>query len=287
VVDKRKESGAFEALQSIEGEPVVEGRTSEPDPGGELAGSSAAAWSARDLLLFVVSAALALVTANLLALTAYAWLQPVMGWKAPSEGLRENPFFLLTLQTLFYILVLGYVYLLIVVNYRQRFWAALRWRNPSANTCARFFLGGIMLAVAVQFTPAVLPDREDFPLQQLFSSPEAAYALAAFAILIAPLLEEIIFRGVLFLFFERLIGLRFAIAGTAILFAAVHVHEYWGAWNHVLLIFMVGLAFSLARGLTGSLAPSVILHTAYNACLMVALFVETTQFQSLGALALR
>jgi hypothetical protein len=140
----------------------------------------------------------------------------------------------------------------------------------------------VLLSLLVQLAPPVLPDREDFPLLRLFSSPEAAYALTAFAVLIAPFMEELIFRGVLFRFFENLVGVRFAVAGTAILFAGLHVPEYWGAWNHVLLILLVGVAFSLARGLTGSLAPSVVLHVAYNAGLMVAFFFETNQFRALG-----
>jgi membrane protease YdiL (CAAX protease family) len=44
--------------------------------------------------------------------------------------------------------------------------------------------------------------------------------------------------------------------------------------------------FSLARGLTGSLAPSVILHLAYNTGLMVAFFFETHQFRAFAAATL-
>jgi membrane protease YdiL (CAAX protease family) len=71
---------------------------------------------------------------------------------------------------------------------------------------------------------------------------------------------------------------------TAILFGGLHVPEYWGAWNHMLLIFFVGLVFSLARGMSGSLAPSVFLHVGYNASMMIALFISTQHFQNLNAL---
>lgn len=253
--------------------------STEPTP-HKLKHPGAAPWSLRDLIFFVVSAVLALATANLAVLTLYVALQPLAGWSLRPETLRENPFFLLTLQTVFHGLVLAYVYLLIVVNYRQRFWAGLKWRTPAKREAAFFFVGGTFLAVAIQFAPTLLPDREDFPLQRLFSSPEAGYAIAAFAILIAPFMEELIFRGVLFSFFEHLVGVRFAVVGTTILFAALHVPEYWGAWNHVFLVLLAGVVFSLARGLTGSLAPSVILHLAYNATLITVLFFETRQFRA-------
>jgi membrane protease YdiL (CAAX protease family) len=247
-----------------------------------LAAAAPKAWGWRDLFLFVAAAALSLVIAEMVVQSGYAALQPLAGWRARPQTLHENAFFLLVLQLAFHSLVLGYIYLLVVVNYRQPFWATLRLCKPTTRTALLSSLSGILLSLFVQLAPRVLPGREDFPMVRLFSSSQAAYALAAFAIFIAPFMEELIFRGVLFRFFENLVGVRFAVAGTAIFFAGLHVPEYWGAWNHVLLILLVGVAFSLARGLTGSLAPSVILHLAYNAGQMVALFVETNQFRALG-----
>jgi membrane protease YdiL (CAAX protease family) len=241
------------------------------------------AWSPRDLVLFLfVSALLLVIVSPLLTYTAYAVLRPLASWRTPVGALANNPYFLLVVQSTFYVLLLGYVYFLVAVNYRQPFWTALAWRKPTTRQVVLFFLGGILLCLAVQLAPPLLPDVEDFPLLRLFTSPQAAYAIAAFAILVAPLMEELIFRGVLFRFFECQVGVRLAIAGTAVLFAGMHVPQYWRAWNHVLLICLVGVVFSLARGLTGSLVPSVILHIAYNTGLMIAFFFQTHQFRALG-----
>jgi len=241
------------------------------------------AWSPRDLVLFLfVSALLLVVVSPLLMYTAYAALRPFIGWRTPVGALGNNPYFLLTVQSTFYVLLLGYVYFLVAVNYRQSFWAALAWRKLTTRQVVLFFLGGILLSLVVQLAPPILPDVEDFPLLRLFTSPQAAYAIAAFAILVAPLAEELIFRGVLFRFLEHQVGVKLAVTGTAALFAGMHVPQYWGAWNHVLLICLVGVVFSLARGLTGSLVPSVILHIAYNTGLMIAFFFETHQFRALG-----
>jgi membrane protease YdiL (CAAX protease family) len=241
-------------------------------------------WIVRDLFLFIIFALAALVAASFLAIAGYALLKPVMGWKAPPQALHNNAFFLLALQTIFHGLILGYIFLLIVVNYRQPFWDALRWRALSPRAAANYFGGGVLLALAVLVFPPILPYTESFPLQRLFDSPRAAYAIGAFAIFIAPFMEELIFRGVLFRFFEKSLGRWFAVAGTAVLFAALHVSEYWGAWNHVLLILVVGVVFSLARGLTGSLAPSFVLHLAYNTSLMLMLFLGTDRFRAIGGL---
>jgi CAAX protease family protein len=238
-------------------------------------------WRLRDLGFFLAFAAGALLVSNFLTFAGYAALKPLMRWHARPQDLETNPFFLIANQTILYGLLLGYIYFLVVVSYGLRFWSGLNWRRPTSSQVLGFLLGGMALGVAIAHAPTFLPDREDFPLEQLFSSPRAAYAVGVFAILVAPVVEELIFRGVLFAFFERRVGLRFAIAGTALLFAGLHVEEYWGAWNHVLLIAVVALALSLARGLTGSLAPSVILHLSYNLSLMVALFFTTAHFHAI------
>jgi len=141
----------------------------------------------------------------------------------------------------------------------------------------------VALAILIQFAPTLLPSSQEFPLQKLFNSPASGYAIAAFAILLAPFMEELIFRGLLFAFLERLTGVAMAVAGTALLFAALHVSQYWGAWNHVALITLVGVCFSIVRGVTGSVTPGYILHTAYNATLIAGLFWQTNYFRSFPA----
>jgi membrane protease YdiL (CAAX protease family) len=241
-------------------------------------------WTWRDLLLFLVFAPVAMLTAEFVALAAYTVLKPWLGWRLPSQALLGNTFFLLALQSIFYGLILGYVYLLVVVNHCQPFWKALRWRRPSAGQTLGCLLGGILMTLVVRFAPPLLPEAEHFPLERLLSSAAAAYALGAFAILVAPFMEELIFRGVLFAIFERQVGLRFAVVSTALLFAGLHVPEYWQAWNHVLMLLVVGVVFSLARGVTGSLAPSVLLHLGYNASMMAGLYFQTQHFRTLHAL---
>ena len=173
---------------------------------------------------------------------------------------------------------------MIHVEYRRPFWDALSWRRPSFAKALAYILGGFLLAVLVEFAPQFLPDKTTFPLQQFFATPEAAYATGAFAVFIAPFMEELIFRGVLFTFFERFGGLTFAVILTALLFAALHMGEYRGAWNHLLLILVVGLVFSLARGWSGSLAPSVILHSAYNLLMILGLYISSDHFRTLPGL---
>jgi membrane protease YdiL (CAAX protease family) len=235
-------------------------------------------WSWTDLALFLAFAALAFLLASFFASLGYIAFN---GIEHPaSESIAKNPIFPISLELVFYALLVFFVYVLVVVYHRQPFWASLHWRKPSLGKSIGYFMGGFMMALAVSLAPILLPDKQDFPLQQMFSSPRAAYVMAVFAVLIAPFMEEFIFRGVLFAIFERRVGIRFAIVTTALLFATLHMEEYQGAWNHLFLILLVSVVFSLARGLTGSLAPGVILHFAYNFTLIAALYFGTHHFRT-------
>jgi hypothetical protein len=241
-------------------------------------------WGLRDFLLFLAFVPVGLFAANILVSLAYALLQSAIHWPLAKRQLSSDPFFLLALQTVFYALMLAFIFFLVAVDHRQPFWPTLRWRRITVWRALGCLAGGALMTVAIALLLQVLPDATKFPLESLFNSRAAAYAIGAFAILIAPLVEEMIFRGILFAIFESQLGLRFAIVITAILFGGLHVPEYWGAWNHMLLIFLVGLVFSLARGMSGSLAPSVFLHAGYNASMMLGLFLSTEHFRNLHAL---
>ena len=253
----------------------------------EVREAAPAPWRLRDLFLFLAFVPIGFLVSNILAALCYALILPAFHWRLDREKLATDPFFLLTLQTVFYTLMLAYVYVLIAVGHAQPFWAMLRWRRITAVKILACLVGGTVLTLAIALLPPILPDTNQFPLENMFNSRAAAYAIGAFAVLVAPFMEELVFRGVLFGIFESQVGLRFAIVITAILFGGLHVPEYWGAWNHMLLIFFVGLVFSLARGRSGSLAPSVFLHVGYNGSMMIALFLSTQHFRNLNAFLCR
>jgi uncharacterized protein len=240
-------------------------------------------WKGLDVLLFLVFATVWLLLSQVLSLAGYAVLRPLMGWRIPASALvaNENALFVVASQMVFYAPVLVYIFLVVVLQYHQPFGVGIRWRRPRFGQGVRFLLAGLLLAMTVLAGSALLPDRKDFPMEKLFTSATAVYAVGGLAVLIAPFMEELVFRGVLFSFFERLGGFRTAVPATAVLFAALHYPEYAGAWTHVFMILLVGVVLSIARAMTGSLVPSFLLHTAYNATFIGLLFLGTHGFQNL------
>ncbi|HUZ46342.1 MAG TPA: type II CAAX endopeptidase family protein [Terriglobia bacterium] len=235
-------------------------------------------WRLRDLLIFILFVPVALVISNIAVAVGYVVLAPLVGWTTPLMKLQSNAIFLLTLQFVFYILLFAYIYFLVALFYGKPFWEGLKWQKLTGHNALRFLLGGIALSLVIMIIPPFLPEKKGFPLEKLFNSPASAYAVAAFAVLIAPFMEELLFRGLLFAFFEKHGGLTFAVVSTALLFAGLHVPEYWGAWDHVVMILIVGIIFSLVRGATRSVTPSYILHLAYNGTLMLLLYFQTQHF---------
>jgi len=239
-------------------------------------------WKPRDLLLLLAFVPFALVASKLGLMLAYAALRPFVGWRAKVDAVQFDTIFLLAEQCLFYVLILGFLFLLARLQHQQTFWASLGWKKPTTRQVIGYLVGGAELAIAVSLVLMLRPDAHDFPLDKLYSSRAASFAIGAFAISIAPLVEELVFRGLLFAVFERAAGWRFAVGATAVLFAGLHVPEYWPAWNHMLIILVVGLVFSLARGATGNLAISALLHIGYNSLIMTGLFFSTQQFRVPG-----
>ncbi len=236
-------------------------------------------WKLRDLLLFVVFIPFALLASALVVLMGYVVLRPFAGWQVRADAIQSDTIFLLIQQCIFYVLVLGFLGLLARFQHQQPFWKSLGWKKPKPRQVAGYLAGGGGLALAISLALTMRPDAQDFPLEKLFNSRIACFAIGAFAISVAPVVEELVFRGLLFAIFERAVGLRFAVVTTAILFAGLHVPEYWHAWHHMFMILVVGMAFSLARGSTGSLTPGIMLHIGYNSVIMAGLFFSTQHFR--------
>jgi membrane protease YdiL (CAAX protease family) len=234
----------------------------------------------RDFLLFIAFIPFALVASKLVMLMGYAVLRPLAGWGTKVELIQSTTVFLLIQQSVFYALILGFLFLLAVFQHQQPFWESLGWKKPTARQVAGYLAGGGGLAVVVSLALWMWPDAQGFPLEKLFSSRTAALAIGAFAIGVAPVIEEVVFRGLLFAILERTVGMRFAVVTTAVLFASLHVPEYWFAWNHLCMILIVGMVFSLARGMTGRLTPSILLHIGYNTLIMIGIYSSTQHFHA-------
>jgi hypothetical protein len=180
-------------------------------------------------------------------------------------------------QALLYLLIVLYVHFVVKLRRRLPFWAALGWRLLAPG---RFLFAGLGLALFVQVLR--LPSAKKLPIERLFENADAACLLAAFGILVAPLVEEILFRGFIFVAVERSWGVAHAVWITAVLFGLVHVPQLIGGIPQMVAILGVGLVLGWVRAATRSLAACYFIHLSYNTTLFAMLFIATRGFRNWG-----
>ena len=247
-----------------------------PDPAVAPSPPPDPPWGFADLGIFVLFAALTFFLISSGAVGLYI----AMHWSSSAEELMQQTPFVVLIQLLSSVVWFGFIYFTITRRYRRPFLEAVRWR-PVERGLRTFFLAGIGLQIAVQAVFGVFRSRQELPIEKLFNSAGAAYLLAFLGICIAPFIEELIFRGFFYPVFEKHWGLPRAVLLTALLFAAIHAPQLGGGVPEMLAIFCVGAALSYARGRTGSLLPSYIMHVAYNSSLFLALYLGTDRFRNL------
>ncbi len=96
-------------------------------------------------------------------------------------------------------------------------------------------------------------------------TPSLLVASLAVMALLAPLVEEAVFRGLLYGWVAGRWGTTVAWLASSILFAAAHVEP-----THALLVLPLGLWFGWLRRRTDSLWPSLVAHMVNNGLAVVA-----------------
>ena len=160
-----------------------------------------------------------------------------------------------------YLILLGIV-LLLTRGFDRREFLALRrprsWWRAAGLSAIVILTVFVVTAVVAQFGNAdeeqgLIPDRFD-------SSRAAQFAgYVAVAVIVAPIVEELLFRGAGYRLLERFGPTRAAVL-VGLAFAAVH-----GLLIGFPVIATFGIGLAFLRGRTDSIYPCILLHSAFNA----------------------
>jgi membrane protease YdiL (CAAX protease family) len=214
------------------------------------------AWGWEDVAL--------LIGAVLPSLLLGTGLMRVLRWMAPALfGVVAVA--TLTYQLFVYVFLVGALFLIISWKYGQPFWKALGWTMGFRGAITSV-LAGPVLAVGVSFLGVLLraPEVSD-PIRAMITGRPTLAVVIAFGVLIAPFVEELIFRGFLLPLIARSVGPWLAIILTAVLFALPHGAQNEWAWQQLTLIALAGVAFGFARVRTGATSASFLMHASFNA----------------------
>ena len=121
---------------------------------------------------------------------------------------------------------------------------------------------------AVGFDPPMVPQGG---FAQVFGAGWAGLALSiALVVIIAPIAEEMVFRGIILGALGARWGARVGLLGSAMIFALYHLTPW-----QIVPIFVLGLACGWLTQHRGSLWPAITLHVLYNAVPVALAFVGT------------
>jgi len=238
------------------------------------------AWSGLDVFRLLIMALVVLFAAVLVTVA----FVPGDTFKARTLLLSDFPELLIVAQMLAYIVIFGYMYILITRERRSpRFWKTIHWNWP-ANIWP-FVAGGLVMQAVFLLLGRLLPFPKETPFDALLRRPATIVLIAVFAVTLGPLMEELFFRGFLYPVLARRFGVGAGISVSALGFGLMHAAQYGYSWASVLLIFLVGMVLGTVRAKKDSVAAGFLVHAAYNGTIILMLVIATDGFRHLEKLS--
>lgn len=247
----------------------------ELSPVGAQAVPVAPVWmdAALALALWLLSIFLIVFVANLIPLPYI--LFRYRGVQLTQQVLTSDPtiLFLSVLGVLpAHVLTFGAAWLLVTRNGKRPFWRTLNWswtRRLELMDYVAIVWGFSFLAVVLYvvsgFVTKLIGGGEPTDIEMLVKSSAATrITLAVLATATGPLVEEVIYRGVLYPAVQKVLGAVWSVVIVSFLFTFVHVFQYRNNWGVITAIAILSVTLTLTRAISGRLLPCFIIHMVFN-----------------------
>lgn len=266
------------------GSVLTSGAPPPPAPDVSVPEDLRISWSWPHFIVFLVFSFGSLLAVQLIFIT---YLESVRGLtsKEVEHLLTTKAQFAVAVQLSWCALVLLFLYVTLGVLRDAPFWSTVGWRRLPAdksslrNRAWPYFFSGSALAAVVAVVSVGVHPKEKTPIEELFKDPRGTMLLMGMAVVVAPLVEETLFRGYLYPFFARKLGVPLGILLTGVLFGLMHGSQLGWSWGIVTLLIFVGVVFTYARARTGTVFASYLLHLGYNSLIAISAALATRGFQ--------
>jgi membrane protease YdiL (CAAX protease family) len=158
---------------------------------------------------------------------------------------------------------------------------ALRLPLPPSHRW-RYVVAGIGVGIVAAVAEVLLPIPKDVPITKLFTTAVSAWSVSLLGVFVAPFVEELLFRGFMYPVVARAAGRNAGIAITGFAFAMLHAGQLGFSWAALLVMFGVGVAFTVVRVVADSVAASMLTHFVYNAVQVTIGLIASNGFRNLG-----
>lgn len=201
-------------------------------------------------------------------------------------------------------------YFLFPLLWHRPFLDGLRWQwIAGRNQAARLISLGFILGVTSALVDSLISNNKTPPIDQFFLKASDAWVITFFGVIVAPIFEEICFRGFLvpaiaiaydWLSIPRTpeshmrwqattsltpLSLIFSGVVSSFLFAFIHGAQVGYAWGAMIVLFSVSLILTFVRVKTESVAASTLVHMAYNAFIFIVMIFATGGYRHLDRMA--
>jgi membrane protease YdiL (CAAX protease family) len=225
---------------------------------------------------------------------------------AQVSAIAHHPKLLVASEALTYLLTIAASWLVFPLLWKRPFAEGIQWNFPAAR---RLFLRlvplGLVLGWTVEAISSLLPMPKTMPIDDFFRTQSDVWLITCFGTLLAPVFEEICFRGFLLPAFaiaydwltlartpEAILRWRqtttltpaslvFSGILTSVLFALLHAEQLAHAWAALAVLLCVSLVLTVVRIYTKSVACSAIMHASYNLSVFIGLFLATGGYRHL------
>ena len=241
-----------------------------------------------------------------LAVLSHSLHLPFLASAKSEQGMAKAS---IVLEGLVFGITLGIAFVVFPRFWLRPFGDVIQWNAATALRHAPVLgLTGIGVSIVAQVLESRLTLPSQMPVDKFFQHPSDVWVIAIFGTLLAPVFEEIFFRGFLLRGFaicldwmaaprsdagrlwwiatDQLTKRSIVISGvlTSGMFAAMHAAQLGYAWNAVGLLWLVGGTLTFVRVRLNSVAASSFVHAVYNGWIFVIIFVATGGFRHLDKL---
>lgn len=210
------------------------------------------------------------------------------------------PKLLILAEAFSYVATLAVSWFIFPLFWHKPFAAGLQLNGSAASRNAlRLIPIGITLSFIVQALSSLITMPKSIPVDDFFRTPSDAWIVSIFGVLLAPLFEEVFFRGFLlpgfaiaydWLSLPRIPAAReqwnstntltfpalaFSAVLTSVLFALIHAFQTGFTWPVLILLFFVSLILTAVRLRLRSVLASTLVHASYNFAVFLSLFIAT------------
>jgi uncharacterized protein len=200
-----------------------------------------------------------------IALVVYIAGKFAVTGQLPAKELT-SPIALISLAATFlaHLATLAVCWRVVSSNGDRPFFGSLGWRwHTQFKAIHAIALAAVMLLLTV-LLDRILPRGETDFEKMLQLGTAVRVSVALLAVFTAPLVEEVVYRGVIYSAIEWWRGRVAAVVLVSLLFGAVHVPQYLRSLSAIAAILALSIVLTLLRALTRQLLPCVATHLTFN-----------------------